>query len=690
MKQRVQLAIVFVTLGLLTTPGAGAGGNSAAAPAVAELPILGELGCGPCMDAAVAGDRMFVVGRGRLHIADISDPKRPQLLGELPGLGNTRQIVVDDDVAYVSSREDGVFLIDVSDPAKPSLLSHYNSVELATGLALAGDVLFVAQRQYGVEQVDVSDPRNPRHLSTVRTGEAQSIAYHEGHLYVGVWAASEVVVVDMHDARAPRVVSRTPLDGYGDGVDVRDGVLYVATGHHSRAPHARETDPGFGHGHGLELFDLSEPAAPAFISRVKFPPLYEIGHDMWSVTVANGRAFVADTHNGVFVVDVRDSRRPSIVGRRRFPPPAERDRSAFIGGLALGPGVLYAAGGWTDLHVLGAPELAVPATADTGAPPRIEQAREVQNEHVVARYQPDGQVYGVALAGENGLAVAACGAAGLHVVRVREESIETLSATPTRDFATDVYVAGRTVYAAEGRGGLSIWEISGEGRLTRLGTYGPGQNVRYVVVPPPGKFALVEVGSGQLHIVDVAVPARARLKLKDSQLGLFYGHQLLDHLVEGRYAAAFWHVSGLHWYDLAADPPRYAGQHPAGRFGMSEGLALFRGQILATRNRGYVLFDHDERRPFAELPVHRLPGVALSGKPTIAGDVLYVADRVSGKVIIANLSNPDWPALVDSFDTPGNPGRIVATEHGYLVPNGYDGLLLCKSPPNSSNVRDSR
>ncbi|MCB1078438.1 MAG: hypothetical protein KDM64_11485, partial [Verrucomicrobiae bacterium] len=454
------------------------------AEAIRDMPIVATLGCGRSMDVAVSGDRMYVIGDGKLHVADISEPLKPRLLGVLTGLGNTRQIALSGAVVFVGSREDGLFVIDASDAAKPVLLTHYDTIEFATGLALAGEVLFVACRQYGVELVDVSEPRHPKHLCAVRTGEAQSVAYHEGYLYAGVWGSSEVVTVDVRQARSPRMVSRVPLDGYGDGVEVRDGFLYAATGHHSREAHAGEGDPGYGHGHGLEIFDLADPAQPAFLGRVKFPPFYAIGNDMWGVTVREGHAFVADTHNGIFLVDVRDPRNPKVIGRTQLPVPEGRSIPGFFGGLALGRDCIYGAGGWTDLHLIPVPGLAQPVDPDTGTPPGTGPVEEPKNEALLTSWRSEGQVHAVAVAEEEDFAVAACGGAGLQVIRLGEASLEPVEAVPTEDFATDVCLLGRLVYASEGTGGLSIWELTGEGKLVRKGTYRvPGGRVRYAAVP---------------------------------------------------------------------------------------------------------------------------------------------------------------------------------------------------------------
>ncbi len=660
-----------VILGLLALEGKPAAKPTASQPR--ELPILRNLGCGPAMDVALEGDRMYVIGRGKLHVADATDPAKPVLLGGLSGLGNTRQIVVKDGMVYVGSREDRLFVIDAREAAKPRLLDHYDTIEFATGLALAGDVLFVALRQYGVELVDVSDPTKPLFLSVVRTGEAQSVAYQDGFLYAGVWGSSEVVVADVRNPREPRIVSRTPLDGYGDGVDVRDGFLYAATGHHSREPHRKPEDPGYGRGHGLEILSLKDPAKPAFISRVKFPPLYAIGNDMWSVTVANGHAFVADTHNGVFIVDVRNPAKPEIVGRRQLPTSKGKDKPAYFGGIEVGRDHVYGAGGWTDLHVIPAPGLAVPVTPQTGAPPKIPPRRPNGDKGVTA-YRPEGQVHAAAVAGEQ--VVAACGSAGVHVVDLAH-GLKPLSDTPTEDFATDVSVLGHTVYVAEGAGGMSIWSLTNDGKLEPKGRYRVrGRRVRYLTVPAPGRFALAQVGASTLHIVDVSDPQKPRLALEDNQFGLLYGHQVLDGLADGRHAAAYWHVSGIHWYDLGVDPPRREPQLATGRVSMLDGLALHRGQLLSPRRGGYILLDRSETRPLDELPIHRVEGTYFRGRPTVAGDRLHVANRTTGDIVVLDIRSPEKPRLLERFTTRGNPGAVTLTPRGLLIPDGNGGLLL--------------
>ena len=334
---------------------------------------------GPTMDVTIEGDHAYAIGDQMLHVLDITEPGRPHAVGRLDGLGNVRQIVVESGLAYITSREDGLFIVDVTDPTNPELVSRYDTIEFATGICKSGDVLFVACRQYGVELIDVSDRTSPRHLSTTRTGEAQSVIERNGILYVGVWAASEVVAVDVRNPWKPRITSRTPLDGYGDGIDVRGDYLYAATGHHSRQLRAQLGDLDLAKGME-EVLDITDTSLPKSVTRVKFPAMYSMKHDTWGVTIVNEHAFVCDTHNGVFVLNVREPSRPRFVGH--WTPPHEEGEPlpGFVGGLIPGEDHIYVAGGASDLHVLAAPGIATVPIAEEKTVATIPAMRPLETE----------------------------------------------------------------------------------------------------------------------------------------------------------------------------------------------------------------------------------------------------------------------------------------------------------------------
>ena len=635
-----------------------------------------NVGIGPTMDVTIEGDHAYAIGDQMLHVLDITEPGRPHAVGRLDGLGNVRQIVVESGLAYITSREDGLFIVDVTDPTKPELVSRYDTIEFATGICKSGDVLFVACRQYGVELIDVSDPASPQHLSTTRTGEAQSVIERNGILYVGVWAASEVVAVDVRNPWKPRITSRTPLDGYGDGIDVRGDYLYAATGHHSRQqPRAQLGDPGFGKGHGLEVLDITDPLSPKPVTRVKFPPMYSLRHDTWGVTIANEHALVCDTHNGVFLLNVREPSRPRFVGHWTVPHEEGEPLPGYVGGLIPGEDHIYVAGGASDLHVLAAPGIATVPIAEEKTVATIPATRPLETEEPYRSYRTDGQVYGVDFLGDT--AIVACGTSGVHVVNIHPR-FETLSRVETADRVTDVCVAGNRIYVAEGSAGLGVYELESE-TLNEIGRYRvPGDTIRQVEVPGDAKYAIVQVGVHKIQIVDVTDPRAPRKVLEDQHPGLLYGDQLMRGLIEDRYTCAFWHVSGLFWYDLKADDgPCYSGDNFPGRTGSGNGLIAHADKTMAITRGGYLLLDRDERRDLSDVPMYRVGTQRRHlGKPTIAGNRLYIVDRQIGLVTIADIADPKNPKLIDQFELPGNPSRCVVHNGVLIVPDGYHGLLV--------------
>ncbi|MBI5940458.1 MAG: hypothetical protein HY859_08535, partial [Caulobacterales bacterium] len=195
-----------------------------------------SLGIGPCHDAAWVDGLLLVVGQGALATWSAPAGRPPAPLGRIEGLGAVRQVVVQQGIAYVAAREDGLAIVDLRDPAQPCLLARFDTHGKATGIAVAGNLCFVACTYFGVQIIDITDPARPRHLATTLAKlECQSVAWSAGHLYAGVWADRLVAIADVRDPRHPREVARCRLDGYGDGVAVRDGVLYAATGHHAAA-----------------------------------------------------------------------------------------------------------------------------------------------------------------------------------------------------------------------------------------------------------------------------------------------------------------------------------------------------------------------------------------------------------------------------------------------------------------------
>ncbi|PQO43689.1 hypothetical protein [Blastopirellula marina] len=663
-------------------------------------------GVGPGMDVYRDGEHLYVLQQQNLAILSIRDPAHPAEVGELKNIGNLRQIVVRDDVAYITAREDGLFVVDVSDHAAPKLISHYDTIEFATGIALEGNFAFVAQRWFGVEIIDISNPQQLRHVSVVRVGEAQSCAVSDGYLYAGAWAECRVAICDVRNPAQPKQVAEVKLHGRGDGLCVENGVLYAAYGHHQPGAKLSLDDPRYGSGNGMDLYDVSNPAEPKQLSRVQFAWRYYYSWpDTWRVKLSFPYAYLYHTHNGVFIFDVSDPRQPQELAQVRIPlapgdkgfqklktedpsgtrpkilpfDPAEICYSPVCG-LEAVDGYLYFTGLFTDLHLLKSEFAQAPADpADDAAQltasgdfydPQTLQSLGLKN---LKTYRPGGQVY--AAVEKEGYVYAACGSDGIAVLN---EQLELQQKYPTTGFAMDVDLHGGQLFAAQGSEGLVCYQADGA-ELKQIGAYQSKQAIRQVRVAPNGKFAVVHAGGGGYEILDVSNRNDIQLaKQERGWGGLVYYRQLCNGFIGDGILCGTWCGGRTFMSDLSGDQPTNL-PDPIGLLpDMSRGGYCSAGDYaLVTRGGGYSLY-----RPLTageydfELPIYRLSGGPnFFGKPTVRDNVLVACDRINGDVTIVDIHDPKQPQLIRQFQIRGNPDLAYIGKDHILIPAGRQGLI---------------
>jgi len=271
-------------------------------------------------------------------------------------------------------------------------------------------------------------------------------------------------------------------------------------------------------------------------------------------------------------------------------------------------------------------------------------------------------------------AVVAVGSDGVHVVQLWPD-IKLLNRYDTHGFAMEVKVRGKRVYVAEEKGGLSIWRQSGRGALTFESRYKPrGRIVRDVVVPPPGRFAILQVDLSILDILDVSNPAKPKRVLRDKGYGFVY--DIAEDLTDEQSVCVLWQLGGLRWYDLYGAPlPAFSGRQYAHRLG-GDGTAPFGDKRLVIYWGGLVVLDPEEQRPPTEMKIHRVGRHRLRGRPLLLGNTLYASDRRMGDISIVDVSDVTKPTLIERLNLPGNPGRLVLHNDTLVIPNGYEGLWI--------------
>ncbi len=630
---------------------------------------------GSTMDVAIAGEHVFAIGQGELRVLSNALEGKPVLIGKLTGLGNTRQIAVSRGHAFITSREDGMFIVDLRDPSQPKLAHHYDTAELATAIAVSGDVAAVGNRFAGIELLDVSQPASPKHLATLRCGEVQSLVFHGTWLYAGTWSEKAVAVIDVRNPWKPLLVKTVPLDGKGDGLDVHGNLLAVATGHHARGKgYPKPGDAAFGSGHGIEFFDIADPAEPKRLSGVKFPPFYRLGMDMWGVVLAGGHAFVNDTHNGFFLLDVRDPMKPRRVGWTQLPL-LGKDPSP-VAGIAVANGRVFLAGGFDDLHLVDThlPD-AEPQLSDKGL--QVPEKPAEAPSHGLPSYVVDGSIRSV-VPWKDDLLLVAAGSAGWHLVRQTEQGFERVAAHPTRGFARDVACHSDRIFVAESLGGLSLWQKQPSGEMQRIGAYEvPGKSIHQVVLADEGRLAFLAVGPNVLHIIKIAENGQTALVMPPvTNTGLFYRDPISPLSADGRRVLVQWHVTGLHEFQIEGGTVKLSGWIFPHAMDTECGATPYRDGWLATSRRGFFPLGEGETRSPDQIGLLKPNNRPFPGKPSISGHTLFITDPFLGDVSAFDLTDATNPKLTAELHLNGHPGRVIVNQGKALIPAGREGLLM--------------
>ena len=632
--------------------------------------------------------KLYVASAKALYIFDVTVPDKPKLLGKADGIAGARQIAVRPGLAAVSARGNGVWLVDIADPRRPRLLPRCDAIELATGVHFSGRYLFIADRIYGAEILDTEDPLHPRFLGAVKTPEAQSLVYDHGRLFTGNWAAGEIQIFDIRDPRKPVPCGKLTLDGYGDGLAVRGDLVYAATGHHRKSGPEKERH---GHGHALEIFDIRDLKNPVRLSRTAFPPLFTRGNDYWTARVSGHYAYVADTFNGLYVLDVSDPRAPKRVAHAQMPPMTVREvgfdgvaRSRElpepVGSLAVGDGVVYLAGPYSGLYIARLPGIAKPVDGAPGIPPELTPAPPEEPDPRFFVFRPEGQVRHAEV--DDDFAWVAAGRGGLHLVKFGPNGISPVRHWPLA-WCYDVRRRGGLLVTAEGEGGIAVYRIGADRSLEEIGRVKTGRIFQRLWLPEGSRYAVTTAHDAKVDFVDLADPEHPKIVFSHGQTGVVYGDLVGNDLFGGKYMYQNWHSGGFAWYDVSGDRPAVANfEKKRGNFGHINSVAAYRGKAFLMVRRGkFALLEPNQPGPQAAWPGR--PIDAAGGIPRFDGDTLVFTNRPLRRIETFDLADPDAPKKIKSrcYGLASYPEGVSFWKHRMVIPAGYGGLLLERRAP---------
>jgi hypothetical protein len=264
--------------------------------------VLGTIP-GPADFVEVQGTRAYVVAGPSVTVVDIQNPAAPRALGSYSFPEKIFGLKLGGQVAYAAVDFFGLGILDISKPGPPTLLGSLKLPGQALSLALIDNKVAVANRISGLEVVDVSAPASPVSLGSVYAdGYALDVASSGSFAFVADYP-NGLIVVDVSKpgppnalstvnvAKKPRQIATTRLAGTGAAIACVVG------------------DEG-----DLEIYDLSNPAAPTHLTTYETPgPRTATGPTRSTgLTLYGSAAYVARGAASVQVVDLSNPSKPLL------------------------------------------------------------------------------------------------------------------------------------------------------------------------------------------------------------------------------------------------------------------------------------------------------------------------------------------------------------------------------------------
>jgi len=180
-------------------------------------------------------------------IVDISDPSDPLLETSFITPGTISQMILKDDILFVSSYE-GLFIYETSERGMPELLMAYPDWQAYGFMYLKEDVICATYFDK-LFIIDITDIYNIQELSSNLTMDSfiKGLAGHGEYVYLPV--ENKVNVVNISDPTNPLIEDDVELMGEGRQIfiDGLTSLLYATY-------YIEDSD------HGFQIFDISDPA----------------------------------------------------------------------------------------------------------------------------------------------------------------------------------------------------------------------------------------------------------------------------------------------------------------------------------------------------------------------------------------------------------------------------------------------
>ena len=288
--------MAFITFGPYPEMGGSAGLRSFNISDIRQPELIGEyMPLGSIKDVAITEDLLYVaLGPAGLSIVDVSDSTNPVEIGHINGYSTAVANVNDLVILGVGF---GIVTVDVSNPRQPNIIGDLNLPGSTGDIAVLNSFAYIAcselwdQGDGGLFQVDISDPENP--TRTWRSWGSSAIKVEiENQYIVFLEYYSGLRIID---SSTWRIGSSWRAGSYHRDISIMDDFILIQASHRDDRGNWMR---------GIFTINISEPEEPYEVGFIEMPG---------SVETFNRHAIVVGDRD-ITVLDYSDPSNPDQVG----------------------------------------------------------------------------------------------------------------------------------------------------------------------------------------------------------------------------------------------------------------------------------------------------------------------------------------------------------------------------------------
>ncbi len=291
---------------------------------------------------ALQGKRLYVANHhDALVVVDVSAPTQPKILQRASypeSMANVYScdVAVKGNFAYVGTYDFGLTVWDLTASGGPAMIAQEKSAPKAMGLCLVGTTLYAADEDRGLIIFSLANPRRPVLLGKMNN---ENSCYAIG---VTVFDSTAMLcstsmatqIIDVHDPKNPKLMTQIPKVAYAGWLQSdwlalasdSNGLLFYrldgaeqlkllasSADHNGIATKLQIVDKrayiADDHG-GLQIIDISDPTAPTRLGNFDQPGC----GSAYGLTVRGNLAYVAYGSGGLMIFDLSNPAEPERIG----------------------------------------------------------------------------------------------------------------------------------------------------------------------------------------------------------------------------------------------------------------------------------------------------------------------------------------------------------------------------------------